>query len=71
MNLATYTGPQEFTTSAAFLLPGRSAWLWVKWTHSTSGRCAAILDKAAKLGAVGWDFGQADHYPSSAYPVSR
>lgn len=48
-------------TKAAFLLHGRRAWTWVVWTHDQGNMHAAIIRKADELGAVRWDFSQADH----------
>jgi hypothetical protein len=56
-------------TNAAFVVNGK--WTWVKWTHREPNKHAAIIGKAKELGATGWDFGQADHYPLDQYPASR
>lgn len=49
-----------FRCRAAFYING--AWSWLTWTTTTSGgnKHAAILDKAAALGAAAWDYGNAD-----------
>lgn len=56
----------RFTTRAPFLVGGR--WRWVRWTHAEANHHAAILAKASELGAVAWDFGQADHFETARYP---
>ncbi len=52
---------RSFTCRASFVVHGR--WISVKWTaHGDGNKHAFILDKAAELGATGWDFGQADYF---------
>jgi hypothetical protein len=48
-----------FRTRAPFLVNHR--WVWHTWTHDHGNSHAAILEKAAILGATAWDYGQADH----------
>lgn len=48
-------------TRAAFLLPGHHAWTWLTWSNHHASKHAAIIAKATEIGAVGWDFGNADH----------
>lgn len=48
-------------TRAAFRMAGRAGWTWITWTHAHGNKHAAIIEKAQEIGAVAWDFGQADH----------
>lgn len=61
-------GGRSYTTRAAFMRPGARGWSWVKWTHGHANKHAAIVEKAKEIGATLWDFGQADHFPTSEYP---
>jgi len=58
-----------YTTKAAFLV--RHRWTWVKWRHAEPNSHAAITSKARELNADAWDFGNADHYPTDQFPVTR
>ena len=58
----------KWTTRAAFITKQGGSWSWVKWTHFDPNKHAAILAKAKELGAVAWDFGQADHFEADRYP---
>jgi hypothetical protein len=49
----------NWKTRAAFLKGGR--WGWHVWTHTHANKHAALIEKAAELGAQGYDAGQADH----------
>ena len=61
-------GGRSYTTRAPFMRPGARGWSWIKWTHGHANKHAAILEKAKEIGATAWDFGQADHFPTSEYP---
>lgn len=52
---------KSWKTRAAFVLPNRSGWIWITWTHRHGNVHAAIIEKAKEIGAIRWDFGQADH----------
>ena len=52
-------------------MAGKSNWSWLKWDHKEPSKHAAIIDKAKEIGAVGWDFGQADHFRTDEWPPSR
>lgn len=49
----------KFRTKAPFYLKDR--WVWLKWSNDEPSKHAAILRKAAEIGALSWDFGQSDH----------
>jgi hypothetical protein len=58
MNMTTWT------TRAAFQMTNGAGWTWLTWTHDSEERGnkhAVILRKAKEIGAVRWDFSQADH----------
>jgi hypothetical protein len=44
-------------------MAGGRGWTWITWTHAHGNKHAAIIEKAEEIGAVRWDFGQADHGP--------
>lgn len=48
-------------TRAAFRMPASRGWTWITWTHEHGNKHAAIIEKATAIGAIAWDFGQADH----------
>jgi hypothetical protein len=52
-----------YKTRAAFQMAGGRGWTWITWTHAHGNKHAAIIEKAEEIGAVRWDFGQADHGP--------
>jgi hypothetical protein len=58
---ATTTKAAEWKTRAAFMVKPGAGWTWLTWSHAHGCRHAAIIEKARELGAVAWDFGQADH----------
>lgn len=49
---------ETLTITAPFMLEG--SWHWLTWQATTANKHAAILDKAAEIGATAWDFAQAD-----------
>lgn len=50
-----------YVCRAAFMMPGTGVWAWRTWRTSESSAHAAVHAKAAELGAVAWDWGNADH----------
>jgi hypothetical protein len=56
-----HTSNVRWRTRAAFRLLGARNWQWHTWTHNHGNKHAAIHEKATELGAVAWDFGNADH----------
>lgn len=48
-----------YRTRAAFLIG--SSWRWYSWSSREPNKHEAIIAKARAVGAVGWDFGNADH----------
>lgn len=46
-------------TTAAFSFDAGSTWRWFTWKHANGNKHAAIIAKAAEIGANAWDFGQA------------
>lgn len=49
---------------AAFILAAGGAWTWITFTHEGAdlgNKHAAIIGKAKELGAVAWDFSQAEY----------
>ena len=48
-------------TRAAFRMSAAAGWSWFTWTHNHGNKHEAIIEKAQEIGAVSWDFGQADH----------
>ena len=53
------TTANGWKTRAAFQVG--AGWTWITWTHAHGNKHAAIIEKAAEIGATHWDFGQADH----------
>jgi hypothetical protein len=49
----------QFRTRAPFHVNGR--WIWRTWTNNHANKHAAIIEMGQSLGAVAWDYGQADH----------
>lgn len=49
----------SYRTRAAFLVSG--SWVWKTWNHHEPNKHAAILNKAAEIGAGGYETSQADH----------
>lgn len=55
---------------AAFILSAGGAWTWITFTHEGAeqgNKHAAIISKAKELGAVGWDFSQAEYAPADRF----
>ena len=55
---------------AAFILTAGGAWTWITFTHEgrdVGNKHAAIIGKAKELGAVGWDFSQAEYAPADRF----
>lgn len=55
---------------AAFILTPGGPWVWRVWEVTGAARGnkhAAIFGKASELGAVGWDFSQADFDAASRF----
>jgi hypothetical protein len=51
----------NWKTRAAFSFNGGCTWVWHTWRHNHGNKHAAIIEKAAELGAKTWDYSQADH----------
>ena len=56
-----------FTTKAPFLMKS-GKWSWHTWTNNEPNKHAAMLTKQTEIGAIGCDFGQADHYEVDRFP---
>jgi hypothetical protein len=48
-----------FRTRAPLLVNHR--WVWHTWANREPSKHAAMIAKAAEIGATAWDYGQADH----------